>query len=174
MPSSDQPALGACLLGEIKSSRPAEDAPAAAEEWVKVVLVRAGSGRYAFLGRDIREILSGSELYWVPGLPDFLPGLIHVRGDIESVIDVQRLLGQPGAGAGASPRLIVMAVRKDFRSGILVDEVEDVVDVPRSAIQPPLITLEESIRDLIAGEIRLEGRLIPLLDLERLQARVTL
>jgi purine-binding chemotaxis protein CheW len=174
MPSSDQPALGVRLLGEIKSIRHAEGDAAPAEESVKVVLVRAGVGHYAFLGRDIQEILSGNEIFWVPGLPDFLPGLIHVRGDIESVIDIQRLLGAPPGASGATGRLIVMAVRQDFRSGILVDEVEDVVDLPRSAIQPPLITLEEGVRDLVAGEIRLGERLVPLLDLERLQARVTL
>ena len=174
MPPSDQPALGERLLGEVKSLRHAGEDPAPAEEPVKIVLVRAGAGRYAFLGRDIQEILSGNEIFWVPGLPDFLPGLIHVRGEIESVIDIQRLLGLPREAAGSSGRLIVMAVRQDFRSGILVDEVEDVVDLPRSAIQPPLITLEESVRDLVAGEIRLGECLIPLLDLERLQARVTL
>jgi purine-binding chemotaxis protein CheW len=174
MSCSDQPALGVRLLGEIKSSRPAEAEAAAAEEWVKVVLVRAGSGRYAFRGCDIQEILSGCEIFWVPGLPDFLPGLVHVRGNIESVIDIQRLLGEPRTGAGTEPRLIVMAVRQGFRSGILVDEVEDVVDVPGSAIQPALITLEESVQGLVAGEIRLGERLVPLLDLDRLQGRVTL
>ena len=174
MPSSDQPAFGVSLLGEIKSIREAEDLAAPAEEWVKIVLVRVGAGRYAFLGRDIQEILSGNEIFWVPGLPDFLPGLIHVRGDIESVIDIQRLLGAPREAPGPAGHLIVMAVREGFRSGILVDEVEDVVDLPRSAIQPTLITLEEGVRDLVAGELRLGDRLVPLLDLERIQARVTL
>jgi purine-binding chemotaxis protein CheW len=162
------------LLGEIKSLRQTEDPAAPVEEWVKIVLVRAGAGRYAFLGHDIQEILSGNEIFWVPGLPDFLPGLIQVRGDIESVIDIQRLLGAPGEPSGAAGHLIIMAVRQDFRAGILVDAVDDVVDLPRSAIQPPLTTLEEGVRDLVAGEIRLGERLVPLLDLARLQARVTL
>jgi purine-binding chemotaxis protein CheW len=174
MPPSAQPALGLRLLGEIQSSVQAQGDAAEAEEPVKIVLVRCGSGRYAFLGRDIREILNVDEIFWVPGLPDCLPGLIQVRGEIESVIDIQRLLGEPGTGTGAGPHLVIMAVREAFHSGILVDEVEDVVDVPGSAFQPALITLEPSIRNLVAGEIRLGGRLVPLLDLQQLQGRVTL
>ena len=83
---SEQPALGERLLGEIKANRAGQDVADAAEESVKVVLLRAGSACYAFYGSNIQEILSGHEIYWVPGLPDWLPGLIHVRGDIESVL----------------------------------------------------------------------------------------
>lgn len=99
-----------------------------------------------------------------------------MRGDIESVLDIQRLLGEPRGGPGpdAGPGLIAMAVGKDFRSGIMVDAIEDVVDIPLSAIQPPLFTLGESVRDLVAGEIQLGQRLIPLLDVEKLKSRVTL
>ena len=175
---SEQPALGERLLGEIKANRAGQDVADAAEESVKVVLLRAGSACYAFYGSNIQEILSGHEIYWVPGLPDWLPGLIHVRGDIESVLDIQRLLGvarpAAAAGSGAGPGLIAMAVGQDFRSGIMVDEIEDVVDIPLSAIQPPLLTLGEAIRDLVIGEIQLGQRLIPLLDVEKIKARVTL
>jgi purine-binding chemotaxis protein CheW len=173
MPPSEQPAVGARLLEEVKALRLDQDVAEVAEEWVKIVLFRAGSGRYAFYGHNIREILSGNEIYWVPGLPEFLPGLINVRGDIESVIDIQCLLGEPRAGAG-EPGLIAMAVGKNFRSGIMVDAVEDVVDIPVSSIHPPLITLGEGVGDLVAGQIQLGKSLIPLLDIEKLQGRVTL
>jgi purine-binding chemotaxis protein CheW len=173
MTPSAQPAAGARLLDEVKADRLNQDVAEAAEDWVKIVLFRAGSGRYAFYGHNIREILSGNEIYWVPGLPAFLPGLINVRGDIESVIDIQCLLGEP-RGAGGAPGLIAMAVSRTFRSGIMVDAVEDVVDIPVSSIQPPLITLAAGVRDLVAGQIQLGKSLIPLLDIEKLQGRVTL
>lgn len=173
MTPSEQPAAGARLLEEVKANRLNPDVVEVPEEWVKIVLFRAGSGRYAFYGHDIREILSGNEIHWVPGLPAFLPGLINVRGDIESVIDIQCLLGE-ARDAASGPGLIAMAVSRTFRSGIMVDAVEDVVDIPVSSIQPPLITLAEGMRDLVAGQIQLDKSLIPLLDLEKLQARVTL
>jgi hypothetical protein len=60
---SDSPALGERLLGEIKANRPDPEATEAAEESVKIVLFRAGSACYAFYGSNIREILSGHEIY---------------------------------------------------------------------------------------------------------------
>jgi purine-binding chemotaxis protein CheW len=161
------------LLAEVKANRLSQEAAGAPEEWVKVVLFRAGAERYAFHGRDIREILSGHEIHWLPGLPDFLPGLINVRGDIESVIDLQCLLGG-AAGAAGGPKLFAMAVAEGFRSAIMVDAVEDVVDIPVGSIHPPLITLGEGVRDLVASQIQLGDSLVPLLDLDKLRARVTL
>jgi purine-binding chemotaxis protein CheW len=173
MTPSEQPAVGTRLLGEVKANRLSQDMVEEAEEWVKIVLFRAGSGHYAFFGHNIREILSGNEIHWVPGLPEFLPGLINVRGDIESVIDIQCLLGEP-RGATGGPGLIAMAVGGTFRSGIMVDAIEDVLDIPVNSIQPPLITLGAGVRDLVAGQIQLGKRLIPLLDIGKLQERVTL
>ena len=173
MTDSEQPATGARLLEEVKANRLRQTVAEEPEDWVKIVLFRAGAGRYAFYGHNIQEILSGQEIHWAPGLPACFPGLIQVRGEIESVIDIQCLLGEP-ADKASGPGLIAMAVGGTFRSGILVDAVEDVLDIPVSSIRPPLLTLGAGVRDLVAGQIQLGKSLIPLLDIEKLQARVTL
>jgi purine-binding chemotaxis protein CheW len=165
-PASEQ------LLEEVKLYQRRKDVVDVDEGRVKVVLFRAGAGIYAFPGETIREILSGHEIAWVPNLPAFLPGLIHVRGDIESVIDIRCFLGGEGAKPGSG--LVLLAVKGDFRSGILVDAVEDVADVPLSALKPPLSTLGGAARDLVSAEIDLGGTVIPLLELDKLAAKVTL
>lgn len=165
-PASEQ------LLEEVKLYQRRKDVVDVDEGRIKVVLFRAGAGLYAFPGEAIREILSGQEIAWVPNLPAFLPGLIHVRGDIESVIDIRSFLGGDGPKAGGG--LVILAVRGAFRSGILVDAVEDVADIPLSALKPPLSTLGGAARDLVAAEIDLGGPVIPLLDLDKLAAKVTL
>jgi purine-binding chemotaxis protein CheW len=160
------------LLEEIKRHNRSKDIVDVEEERTKVVIVTVGGDRYAFYGEDIREILPACEISWVPGLPDYLPGLIVVRGDIESVVDIRHFLGA-GRAAGETG-LIALAVRGDFRSGIIIDSVEDVVDVPHSAIKPPLSTLNGAARDLLTGEIDRDGTVIPLLDIGKMAARVTL
>jgi purine-binding chemotaxis protein CheW len=172
MASSDGPLKSELILDELKNRQRSRDVVDVEEERVKVMIFVCGGSRYAFYGSDIREILSGCDISWVPGLPDYLPGLINVRGDIESVIDIGYFLGVEKADLGSG--LIAMAVHDDFRSGVMIDAIDDVVDIPKSALQPPLSTLGGSVRDLVAGEIDHRGETITLLDIEKLAARIAL
>lgn len=160
------------IIDDLKRRQRTKEVVDVEEERVKVVIFFCGRKRYAFYGTDIREILPTSEISWVPGLPDYLPGLINVRGDIESVIDIRHFLGEEIVDHGK--RLIAMAVRGDFHSGIMIDSIEDVVDIPRSTIHPPLATLNGAVRDLVIGEIEYGGETISLLDVGNLAALITL
>ena len=170
MASSEEQLKSELILEELKRKRHAREIVDVEEERVKVMIFVCGGCRYAFYGSDIREILSGCDISWVPGLPDYLPGLINVRGDIESVIDIRHFLGVEKTEHGSG--LIAMAVREDFRSGLMIDAIDDVVDIPKSAIQPPLSTLGGAAGELVAGEIEHGGATITLLDLEKLAARI--
>ena len=78
------------ILDELKRRQRTKEVVDVEEERVKVVIFRCGVNLFAFYGRDIREILPSCDISWVPSLPDYLSGLINVRGDIESVIDLRR------------------------------------------------------------------------------------
>ncbi|OGR38851.1 MAG: hypothetical protein A2051_07105 [Desulfovibrionales bacterium GWA2_65_9] len=160
------------LLDEVKRALHEKDVVDVEEERVKIVVFRSGGIRYAFYGSDIREILPPREIFWVPSLPACLPGLINVRGDIESVIDIRHFLG--GEQTDVTKCLIAIAVRGDFRSGILIDSVEDVLDLPLSSIKPPLSSLGGVARELAAGEIELGEQTATLLNIDMLAAKVTL
>jgi purine-binding chemotaxis protein CheW len=160
------------ILDELKRRQCTKDVVDVEEERVKVVIFICGENRYAFYGTDIREILPACNISWIPGLPDYLPGLINVRGDIESVIDIRHFLGEEKSGHDAHP--IAMAVRDDFHSGVMIDSIEDVVDIPLSTILPPLATLNGAARDLVIGEIEYGGETISLLDIGKLAALIAL
>lgn len=160
------------ILDELKKRQRTKEIVDVEEERVKVIIFRCGGSRYAFYGGDIREILPTCEISWVPSLPDYLPGLINVRGDIESVIDIRQFLGEEKADPGKS--LIALAVREDFRSGVMIDSIEDVVDIPLNTICPPLATLDGAARDLVIGEIEYGRETITLLDIGKLAAKITL
>lgn len=141
------------------------------EERSKFVIFALPGGLYAFPGADVREILTILEIFPVPGAPAGIPGVINNRGEIEAVADLAALLGLPGGDRGAAGR-IVMAEKGGVRCGMLVDTVVDVVDLPPSAIKPPLATLGEAVRDLVAGETDHRGASVVLLDVGRILDRL--
>ena len=170
-PSEEKP-KSEFILDELKRRQRTKEVVDVEEERVKVVIFMCGANLFAFYGRDIREILPSCDISWVPCLPDYLPGLINVRGDVESVIDLSHFLEEEKAGHGKC--LIAMAVRGDFHSGIMIDSIEDVVDISLSTILPPLATLNGAARDLVIGEIEYGGETISLLDIGKLAALISL
>jgi purine-binding chemotaxis protein CheW len=160
------------VLEEIKRQRRVNEVVDVEEERVKIVVFSVAGRRYAFYGANIKEILPAGEISWVPSLPDYLPGLINVRGDIESVVDICYFLGERTAAPDGG--FILLTVCGDFQSGVRVDTIEDVVDVPVSAVEPPLSTLGGMAGDLVAGEIRLGRETATLLDIEKLSAGIIL
>lgn len=171
-PSNNIQLKSELILDELKKRQRTKEVVDVEEERVKVVIFTCGANRYAFYGADIREILPACDISWVPGLPDFLPGLVNIRGDIESIIDISWFLGEERADPKKSH--IAMAVWEDFHSGVMIDSIEDVVDIPLSLIEPPLATLGGAARDLVAGEIRHGGETVTLLDIGKLAAKITL
>ncbi|OGU06531.1 MAG: hypothetical protein A2075_08265 [Geobacteraceae bacterium GWC2_58_44] len=172
MASSDLPLKSELILNELKLRQRTKELVDVEEERVKVIIFTCAAKRYAFYGGDVREFLPACEISWVPGLPDYLPGLINVRGDIESVIDIRPFLGEEKCDGFKG--LIAMAVRGDFRSGVMIDSIEDVVDVPQSAIKPPLSTLNGAARDLVLGELEYGRGLVTLLDIGKLADKISL
>ncbi|HXE96425.1 MAG TPA: chemotaxis protein CheW [Dongiaceae bacterium] len=172
MADSEEQLKSELILGELKKRQRTKEVVDVEEERVKVVIFMCGVNLYAFYGRDVREILPSCAISWVPSLPEYLPGLINVRGDIESVINLRHFLGEEKDDHCKC--LIAMAVRGDFHSGILIDSIEDVVDIPLSTILPPLATLNGAARDLVIGEIEYGGETISLLDIGKLAALIAL
>lgn len=160
------------ILDELKRRQRTMDVVDVEEERVKLVIFSCVGNRYAFYGADIREILPSSEISWVPCLPEYLPGLINVRGDIESVINIRYFLGEELSNRGKY--LIAMAVKGDFHSGIMIDSIEDVVDIPVNTVHAPLATLSGVARDLVVGEMDYAGNMVTLLDIEKLAAKIAL
>ena len=160
------------ILDELKRRQRTKEVVVVEEERVKVVIFFCGENRYAFYGTDIREILPTCDISWVPCLPDYLPWLINVRWDIESVVDIRHFLGEEKFDHATC--VIAMAAQGDFHSGVLIDSIEDVVDIPVSMIRPPLATLNGAARDLVIGEIEYGGTVITLLDIGRLSAKISI
>lgn len=139
------------------------------EPAVKLVIFELRGAWFAIHGDRIREILSQVEVFFVPGCPASLEGVINVRGDIESVIGLHELLRLPPAAASAASS-ILLAHGGGMTSGVRVDEVVDVVDVTQSSIHPPGATLPEHLRNIVSGVLRFKDKPVTVLDLDRIFA----
>lgn len=137
------------------------------EPIVKLVIFELDGERFAFSGDAISEIMPAVDVYFVPGCPSSLEGVINVRGNIESVIRLAELLGKPATDPAPSSS-ILRGQGGGMHSGIRVDRVVDVLDVVQSAIQPPPTTLPEHMRHIVSGLIRHQDTPVVILDLDRL------
>ncbi len=139
------------------------------EPHTQLVLFALGSSQFAFHGSHVQEILADTPVHFIPGCPPSLEGVINVRGDIESVIRLQQLLQLPANPAPvASSSAIVLATGGGLRSGLRVDRIVDVVDVPNSNLQPPPANVADHLRPLVLGVLQWQGQPVTVLDVERL------
>ncbi len=142
------------------------------EKKVKLVIFKLGNEYYAFLGDDVKKVLLHKEITYVPGSPAFIRGIISVSGDIESVLNIHKFLGLPETQITKNTR-IVLASDGNIRSGVMVDSVEEVTDIPKSAIESPLSTFDETIKQYITGEVMYNHKHITVFDIGEIFKNIT-
>ena len=122
-----------------------------------------------FFGIDVlnvQEVLRYQEMTRVPLAPDVIEGLINLRGQIVTAVDLRRRLNVKPREAGHTPMNIVVRSGEEAVS-LLVDEISDVLEVNPASYEPPPQNLPLEQRDLIEGLYKLDGRLLLILNTER-------
>jgi purine-binding chemotaxis protein CheW len=116
---------------------------------------------------DIKEIIKPREVTEVPRAPVFVSGILSLRGTIIPIIDMRVRLGLARAEPTGRERVVVIKNKNSF-SGLLVDEVIQVVQVQLDAVEAAPAVLDGIDRDFISGLGRSGGRLIIILNLENI------
>src|SRR3954471_12332134 len=98
----------------------------------------------------VQEVLRSQKLTRVPLAPPAVAGLINLRGQVVTAIELRERLGRPPRPEGTAPLVIVVRLHGEAVS-MLVDSIADVVDVDASDFEAPPDTLEGQARDLIRG-----------------------
>lgn len=116
---------------------------------------------------EVWEINTMLGITRIPQAPDFIEGVINLRGQIVPIMDLRKRLGLPAKPYSRDTRIMVIQAL-DNRLGLIVDSVREVVKVPQDVIEPPsqLATLIED--SYLRGIAKQEGYLIVLLDVHRL------
>jgi purine-binding chemotaxis protein CheW len=122
---------------------------------------------YAFGIGQIQEIVILDRITRVPQVPPYVDGVSNLRGKIIPIINLRRLLGLPPKPSDTETRTIVVNVG-GRTMGCTVDVVSRVMRIPTDSIQPAPETIAADEAHYIAGFARLDGRLMILLDIDRL------
>jgi purine-binding chemotaxis protein CheW len=116
--------------------------------------------------RQVQEVIRYQEMTRVPLAPPVVRGLINLRGQIVTAIDLRRRLELSDRPADRLPMNVVIRTA-DGPVSLLVDEIGDVVEVAADDFERPPETLHGAARGLIQGAYKLPDRLLLVLDIEK-------
>ena len=159
------------ILSEVQKREGRMEKVEIEEEKIEIVIFSLVEAYYAFYGDDVKEILPYEKITYVPGSPEPIYGIINVRGDIESVVNIHKLMNLPEAPYARNTR-IVIAAKNGIRSGILVDSVEDVLVVLPSTINPPISTIDKSIKSVVIGETTYRNKSVTIFDIGKIFQKI--
>jgi len=115
---------------------------------------------------QVQEVIRFQEMTRVPLSNPAIKGLINLRGQIVTAIDLRRKLELPDRPEGSLPMNVVVRTG-DGAVSLLVDEIGDVVNVEPETFERPPETLSGIARDLISGVYKLKERLLLVMDTEK-------
>mgnify|MGYP003588160799 CR=1 FL=1 len=133
-------------------------------QWVTFQLDRE---TYGINVMQVQEVLRYTEIAPVPGAPDYVLGIINLRGNVVTVIDTRQRFGLEPAEVSDNSRIVIIEAEKQV-VGIMVDSVAEVVYLRASEIDvAPSVGTEESAK-FIQGVSNRDGELLILVDLNKL------
>jgi purine-binding chemotaxis protein CheW len=104
------------------------------QEFLEIVEFRLGVETYGIESAFVREIYPLKEFTLLPGLPAFVIGIVNVRGQILSIIDLKKFFEIPETGLGQLNRLIILR-NEQMEFGVLADEIVGARSIARKAIE---------------------------------------
>jgi purine-binding chemotaxis protein CheW len=114
----------------------------------------------------VQEVLRSQARTRIPLAPPAIAGLVNLRGQVLTAIDLREQLGLPPRPEGKEPMVVVIRVGTEPVS-LLVDSIGAVVDVEPDTFEQPPDTLSGPSRELILGAYKLPDRLLLALDVDR-------
>lgn len=147
--------------------KPAE--PAAERQ---IVALHLGEETYGVDIAAIHTVITPQAITPVPRTPDFIAGVMNLRGRIIPVMDLRKRFGLPTAAEQASQRIVIVETA-GLTAGFIVDAVSEVLRLPQSAIDPPSSLFASAAASCLLGIGRIpaeragEERLILLLDVQQ-------
>ena len=132
-----------------------------------IVGFQIGRETYGVPITSLHEIVRVPEITSVPGAPDYMEGVINLRGKIVSVLDLRKRLGERPVALNKQNRILVLE-HKGKLSGLIVDSASEVLKIPVSDVESSPTEHFEGNLDCITGLGKYQGRLIVLLDMAKL------
>lgn len=134
----------------------------------KIVGFKIRDDDYAFEIMKVVEIIRLKEITEVPTAPDFIEGVINLRGKIIPIIDLRRRFNMESKDTTITFRIIIVEYAKHQLVGVVVDEVSKVVNVKEGELLPAPSTVTGVGGRYIQALVKIADRIIVLLDIEKI------
>lgn len=132
-----------------------------------IVGFQVGRETYGVPITSLHEIVRVPEITAVPDAPDYMEGVINLRGKIVSVIDLRKRLGEKRVTPSRRNRILVVE-HNGRLSGLIVDSASEVLKIPVSDVEASPTALNQGGTQCVTGLGKYKGRLIVLLDMKKL------
>jgi len=137
------------------------------EETLQLVIFRLSREWYGVEISKVKEVIKVGKITYLPSSPEYIAGIVNLRGNILSVTDLKIILGLPHEEPIEKARILAVESRT-VNTGFLVDEVVESIDVPKSKITSALPTIPSEGAKYIKGQCKMEDRLIAIINVERI------
>lgn len=134
------------------------------EKIIQLIIFLAGNEEFGVAIDAVREIIKIGIVTPIPNSPDFIKGIINVRGEIVTAIDIKSRFHLPTIKE-TNPKHIVVTKQEEGLFGLIVDEVVEVLRIQQNEIKPPPALVTQIHKRFISGVVSHESRLIIILDL---------
>ncbi len=136
---------------------------------VRFLLFRLGDEWYAVPIENVREIHDDFAVTPLPGLPDHILGIINVRGEIISVMDLATLMRVERSRTDAQtvPSSGIIVCDEECVSLLAVDEIGDIIDVAADAIEPPIAAIDRNQVEFVRGSVHTQDTMVGIIDLAK-------
>jgi purine-binding chemotaxis protein CheW len=138
-----------------------------------IVGFQVGRETYGVPITSLHEIVRVPEITAVPDAPDYLEGVINLRGKIVSVMDLRKRFGEKEASVKRNNRILVVE-HSGRLAGLIVDSASEVLKIPADAVEAPPAVFQEGGLNCVTGLGKVGGRLVVLLDMNKLLAPTSL
>lgn len=132
----------------------------------KVIVFKLEEEEFAVSVREVGSIERVLPITRVPGTPSFVKGVTNLRGVVTPVIDLKNRFKNIETEFTESSRIIIVYLH-ELTVGIIVDEANDVLDIPQNTIEPKPEVINSIDADYISGVAKVDKRLLILLDLDK-------
>lgn len=134
-------------------------------ESTQYIVIRLGEEQFGIDIRYIDNIVKMQNITRVPKVPDYLKGVINLRGEVIPVMSLRMKMGLPEDEYVRSTRIIILKLEQQGNVGIIVDEVKEVVTLESTQVDKMSYDSKEGAVNFINGVGKRNGELISLLDL---------
>ncbi|MBP2635834.1 MAG: cheW 1 [Firmicutes bacterium] len=130
---------------------------------IQLVVFKLGREEYGVSILQVQEIKRITEITRVPHSPDYIKGVMNLRGSVLPVIDLKKRLSLPPEEYTEDTRIIIIKV-EEIVVGMIVDAVSEVTTIDQNSIEPPQAVVGGIAADYLSGVGKLENRLLILLN----------